>query len=121
LNNEITDPPGLFVLLLLPFTGQAQILEGVEYTRVAPQPSRPAARSRCASFSGTAVRIVMRLSHRWINGSRPAEEHPVRAHTGGVQRSLAVHARAYYAFEALGITAKMHYALFHALHAEKRP
>jgi thiol:disulfide interchange protein DsbA len=33
----------------------------------------------------------------------------------------AVHARAYYAFETLGITAKMHYPLFHALHVDKRP
>ena len=44
--------PALFVLLLLPFTGQAQILEGVEYTRVAPQPVETGSKVEVREFFG---------------------------------------------------------------------
>lgn len=114
--------PALFVLLLLPFTGQAQILEGVEYTRVAPQPVETGSKVEVREFFGYGCSHCYALEpslDKWLK-TLPKNTQFVRT-PAVFSEAWAVHARAYYAFEALGITAKMHYALFHALHAEKRP
>jgi len=114
--------PALFVLLLLPFSGQAQFLEGVEYTRVAPQPVETGSKVEVREFFGYGCPHCYTLEpslDKWLK-TLPKNTQFVRT-PAVFNEAWAVHARAYYAFEALGITATMHYALFHALHAEKRP
>ena len=112
----------LFVLLLLPFAGQAQFLEGVEYVRVKPQPVETGAKVEVREFFWYGCSHCYALEpslDRWL---KTLPKHVQFVRTPAVfSEPWAVHARAYYAFEALGITATLHYAVFHAIHAEKRP
>jgi len=113
--------PALFVLLFMPFSGQAQYLEGVEYTRVSPQPVETGSKVEVREFFGYGCSHCFALEpilEKWLK-SLPKNAQFVRT-PAVFSEAWAVHARAYYAFEALGITSKMHYALFQALHAEKR-
>jgi len=113
--------PALFALLLLPFSGQAQFLEGVEYTRVSPQPVETGSKVEVREFFGYGCPHCYTLEpilDKWLK-TLPKSVQFVRT-PAVFSEAWAVHARAYYAFEALGITAKMHYALFQALHDEKR-
>jgi len=113
--------PALFVLLFLPFSSQAQFLEGVEYTRVAPQAVETGGKVEVREFFWYGCSHCYALEpslDRWLK-TMPKNAQFVRT-PALFSEAGAVHARAYYAFEALGITAKMHYAVFHALHAEKR-
>ena len=112
----------LFVLLLLPFSGQAQLLEGVEYTRVSPQPVETGGKVEVREFFWYGCSHCYALEpslDKWLK-TLPKSAQFVRT-PAVFNEQWAVHARAYYAFETLGITAKMHHALFHALHADKRP
>ncbi len=112
----------LFALLLLPLAGQAQFLEGVEYTRVSPQPVETGSKIEVREFFWYGCSHCFTLEpslEKWLKGM-PKGAQFVRT-PAVFNEQWAVHARAYYAFETLGITAKMHSALFHALHAEKRP
>jgi len=112
----------LFALLFLPLSGQAQFLEGVEYTRVAPQPVETGRKIEVREFFWYGCSHCYALEpslEKWLK-NLPKNAQFVRT-PAVFNEQWAVHARAYYAFEALGITAKMHYPLFHALHAEKRP
>ena len=114
--------PALLVLLLLPFSGQAQFLEGVEYTRGNPQPVETGSKIEVREFLWYGWPHCFSLEpslEKWFK-TLPKNAQFVRT-PAVFNETWAVHARAYYAFEALGITAKMHYPLFHALHAEKRP
>jgi thiol:disulfide interchange protein DsbA len=111
----------LFALLLLPLAGQAQFLEGVEYTRVTPQPVETGSKIEVREFFGYSCPHCFSLEpaiERWLK-TMPKNAQYIRTPAVFNER-WAVHARAYYAFETLGITATMHYALFHALHADKR-
>mgnify|MGYP001612307463 FL=1 len=112
----------LFALLLLPLASQAQFLEGVEYTRVGPQPVETGSKVEVREFFWYGCPHCFSLEPsvaKWLK-TMPKNAQFVRT-PAVFNEQWAVHARAYYAFEALGITAKMHYALFHALHADKRP
>jgi len=114
--------PALFVLLLLPLIGQAQFLEGVEYTRVSPQPVETGAKVEVREFFWYGCPHCFALEPslgKWLK-TMPKNAQFVRT-PAVFNETWAAHARAYYAFEALGITEKMHGALFYALHAEKRP
>jgi thiol:disulfide interchange protein DsbA len=111
----------LFALLLLPLAGQAQFLEGVEYTRLVPQPVETGSKIEVREFFGYSCPHCFSLEpaiERWLK-TMPKNAQYIRTPAVFNER-WAVHARAYYAFETLGITATMHYALFHALHADKR-
>jgi protein dithiol oxidoreductase (disulfide-forming) len=112
----------LFVLLLLPLAGQAQFLEGVEYTRVNPQPVETGSKIEVREFFWYGCPHCFSLEpflETWLK-TLPKNTQFVRTPAVFNER-WAVHARAYYAFEALGITAKMHTALFYAMNVEKRP
>jgi thiol:disulfide interchange protein DsbA len=114
--------PALFALLLLPLASQAQFLEDVEYKRVSPQPVETGGKVEVREFFWYGCSHCFALEpwlDKWLK-TLPKSAQFVRT-PAVFNEQWAVHARAYYAFEALGITAKMHYALFHALHAEKRP
>jgi thiol:disulfide interchange protein DsbA len=113
--------PALFALLLLPFSGQAQFLEGVEYTRVSPQPVETGSKVEVREFFGYGCPHCYTLEPFLDKWQKTLPKNVQFVRTPAVfSEAWAVHARAYYAFEALGITAKMHYALFQALHDEKR-
>jgi len=111
-----------FAALLLPSLASAQFLEGVEYTRVnPPQPVETGAKVEVREFFWYGCPHCFTLEpvlEKWQK-SMPKNAQFVRTPAIFNER-WAVHARAYYAFEALGITAKMHGALFHALHVDKR-
>ncbi len=113
--------PVLFALLLLPYSGQAQFLEGVEYTRVSPQPVETGSKVEVREFFGYGCPHCYTLEPFLDKWQKTLPKNVQFVRTPAVfSEAWAVHARAYYAFEALGITAKMHYALFQALHDEKR-
>ena len=114
--------PILLVLLLLPLSGQAQFLEGVEYVRISPQLVETGAKVEVREFFWYGCSHCFSLEptlSKWLK-TMPKNVQFVRT-PGIFNERWAVHARAYYAFETLGITGKMHGALFHALHADKRP
>jgi thiol:disulfide interchange protein DsbA len=112
----------LFALLLLPLVGQAQFLEGVEYVRVRPQPVETGSKIEVREFFWYGCSHCFALEpflERWLK-TLPKNVQFIRT-PGVFNERWAVHARTYYAFETLGITAKMHYPLFQALHVDKRP
>ena len=112
----------LFALLLLPLASLAQFLEDVEYKHVSPQPVETGGKVEVREFFWYGCSHCFALEpslDKWLK-TLPKRAQFVRT-PAVFNEQWAVHARAYYAFEALGITAKMHYALFHALHADKRP
>ncbi len=111
----------LFALLLLPLAGQAQFLEGVEYTRVSPQPVETGKKIEVREFFWYGCPHCYSLEpsvEKWLK-TMPKNAQFVRT-PAVFNEQWAVHARAYYAFETLGITAKMHEPLFQALHVDKR-
>jgi protein dithiol oxidoreductase (disulfide-forming) len=112
----------LFVLLFMPIASHAQLLEGVEYTRVGPQPVETGSKIEVREFFWYGCPHCFHLEpslEKWLK-TLPKNAQFVRT-PAVFSEPWAVHARAYYAFEALGITAKMHPALFYAIHVEKRP
>jgi protein dithiol oxidoreductase (disulfide-forming) len=114
--------PALFALLLVPLVGQAQFLEGVEYARVRPQPVETGSKVEVREFFWYGCSHCFALEpflEKWLK-TLPKNAQFVRT-PGVFNERWAVHARTYYAFEALGITEKMHYPLFQALHVDKRP
>lgn len=111
----------LLALLLLPLAGQAQFLEGVEYTRVSPQPVETGKKIEVREFFWYGCPHCYSLEpsvEKWLK-TMPKNAQFVRT-PAVFNEQWAVHARAYYAFETLGIMAKMHEPLFHALHVDKR-
>ena len=110
------------LLLATPVISVAQFLVGVEYTRVGPQPVETGIKIEVREFFWYGCPHCFTLDpflEKWQK-TMPKNAHFVRTPAVFSDR-WAVHARAYYAFEALAITAKMHSALFHAMHVDKRP
>jgi thiol:disulfide interchange protein DsbA len=113
--------PVLFVLLLLPFSSQAQFVEGVEYTRVGPQSVETGSKIEVREFFWYGCPHCFSLEPSLQSWLKTAPKNTQFIRTPAVfNETWAVHARAYYAFETLGTTKKMHDALFHALHVDKR-
>jgi thiol:disulfide interchange protein DsbA len=110
----------LLYFSLMPGAGRADYTEGVEYTRL-PQ-SQPV-----ETGSKIEVREIFwyGCSHcynlepaitKWLK-TKPANAQFVRM-PAILGPSWEPHARAFYAFEALGVIDKLHSALFNALHAQ---
>lgn len=112
----------LFVLFGLPVVATAQILEDVEYKRILPQPIETGAKVEVREYFWYGCSHCYTLEpflEKWLK-TLPKNAQFVRT-PGVFNERWAVHARTYYAFEALGITGKMHNALFRALHVDKQP
>lgn len=111
----------LLALLFVPLLGQAEFLEGVEYKRVSPQPVETGGKIEVREFFwyGCPHCFSMEPSIEKWRQSMPKNVQFIRT-PAVFNEQWAVHARTYYAFETLGITAKMHKPLFHALHVDKR-
>lgn len=111
-----------FALLLWAPLISAQFREGVEYTRVGPQAVETGAKIEVREFfwygCGGCFALEAHLE-KWLK-SLPNNAHFMRT-PAILNERWAAHARAYYAFETLGITASMHGALFNALHIDRRP
>jgi len=114
-----------FVLVLFVLFGppaHAQFLEEVEYKRIPPQPVETGARIEVREFFWYGCPHCYTLEpflEKWQK-TLPKNAQFVRTPAVFNER-WAVHARAYYAFEVLGITGKLHNALFRALHVDKQP
>lgn len=110
-------------ILFLPSLAGADVREGVDYVRVNPaQPVETGAKIEVREFFWYGCPHCFTLEpvlEKWQK-TMPKNSQFVRTPAIFNER-WAVHARAYYAFETLGITGKMHNALFHAMHVDKRP
>lgn len=112
----------LFVILGLPGVVLAQFLEDVEYKRIPQQPVETGSKIEVREYFWYGCSHCYTLEpflEKWLK-SLPRNAQFVRT-PGAFNERWAIHARTYYAFEALGITDKMHHALFRALHVDKKP
>jgi thiol:disulfide interchange protein DsbA len=120
----------LLILPALPASAATEFLEGVEYVRIPAQPVETGARIEVREFfwygCGHCYALEPHLE-KWLK-TLPKNAQFVRTpgvfidrNTGALNEHWAVHARTYYAFEVLGVTARMHGPLFRAIHADKRP
>ncbi|HCU53713.1 MAG TPA: disulfide bond formation protein DsbA [Gammaproteobacteria bacterium] len=110
------------IALGLPLVASAEFLEGVEYVRIPKQPVETGAKIEVREFFWYGCPHCYALEpslEAWLK-KIPKNAQFVRTPAVFNER-WAVHARAYYAFESLGLIGKMHEPLFRALHQDKRP
>jgi thiol:disulfide interchange protein DsbA len=110
------------IALGLPLVASAEFLEGVEYVRIPKQPVETGAKIEVREFFWYGCPHCYALEpslEAWLK-KIPKNTQFVRTPAVFNER-WAVHARAYYAFESLGLIGKMHEPLFRALHQDKRP
>ena len=111
------------MLLWLPLVASAQYTEGVEY-QVVPdaQPVETGAKIEVREFFWYGCPHCFALEpyiEKWLR-SEPRNVEFVRT-PAALNERWAIHARAYYAFQALGLTAKLHRAFFDAIQIDRRP
>lgn len=114
---------GLLALaLLLPLTALAEFSEGIHYQSYPePFPVTTGDRIEVREVFWYGCPHCYHLEHyidQWLQ-NKPANAEFVRM-PGIFRDSWIPHARAYYAFEAMGITEKMHPALMNEMHEKKR-
>jgi len=101
----------------------ADFLEGVEYQRLShPQPVETGKNIEVREYFWYGCPHCYVLEphlEKWLK-TKPANAHLVRV-PGVFNERWAIHARTYYAFEALGLTSKLHRKLFDGIHAQKQP
>lgn len=119
---SMTLATALFALLLTPLTGLAEYTEGVEYIEVPPQPVETGAKIEVREFFWYGCPHCYHLEPvlaRWRKTLSPKAEF---VRTPAIFReNWAVHARAYFAFQALGVSGKLDTAMFRAIHEQNRP
>lgn len=110
-------------LAALPFTVSADFLEGVEYQRLpVPQAVETGARIEVREYFWYGCPHCFVLEPYLEKWQKTMPKNAAFVRTPGVFNDLwAVHARTYYAFEILGLTARLHRKFFDAIHVEKRP
>ncbi len=112
----------LSLLLPLPLVAAPAYVEGRHYLELAlPQPTETGNKIEVREFFWYGCPHCWQIEPelwRWV-GKIPANAQFVR--TPGVAPRWLTHARAYYAFEALGALNKTHVAFFRAMHEQKRP
>lgn len=112
----------LLIVALLIFSGasNAEYLEGVEYAAIAtPQPVVTGDKVEVREFFMYSCPHCFHFEpvlNKWLK-TVPANVRFVRTPTI-FRPSLEPHARAFYAFEAMGVTDKVHEAFFRAIHVE---
>lgn len=113
------------VVIALAFAAPAapakDFLEGVEYETVRPQKVETRDKIEVREFFWYGCSHCYTFEphlQKWLK-RKPANAQLVRT-PAVFNPQWAIHARAYYAFEALGITDKVHEPLFAALHVERR-
>jgi len=110
------------IALGLPLAASAEFLEGVEYVRIAKQPVETGAKIEVREFFWYGCPHCYALEPTLVAWLKKMPKNAQFVRTPAVfNERWAVHARAYYAFESLGLIGKMHEPLFRALHYDKRP
>jgi thiol:disulfide interchange protein DsbA len=111
----------LFFLCLVPVLGWAEYTEGVEYIQVPTQPTDTGSKVEVREFFWFGCPHCYHLEptlQAWLKTLSPKAQF---VRTPAVLRpDWEAHGRAYYAFEALGVSDKMDAAFFKALHEQHR-
>jgi protein dithiol oxidoreductase (disulfide-forming) len=111
-----------WVLPVLSFPAAAEFLEGVEYQRLTnAQPVETGQKIEVREFFwyGCPHCYVLEPHLEKWHKTMPKNAAFVRT-PGALNPHWMTHARTYYAFEALGLTDKLHRKLFDALHLQKQ-
>jgi thiol:disulfide interchange protein DsbA len=112
----------LLYFSLMPGAGHAAYTEGVEYVRLPQnQPVETGSRVEVREIFWYGCPHCYNLEpaiNKWLK-TKPANAQFVRM-PGTLRPSWEPHARAFYAFEALGVTDKLHSAFFDAIHAQNQ-
>jgi thiol:disulfide interchange protein DsbA len=112
----------LSLMILAPAARAADFIEGVDYLEIIPQPVETGAKVEVREFFWYGCPHCYHLEPTlkpWL-ARLPSHAQFVRA-PAALNPDWAVHARAYYAFEALGVTARLHGPLFDAIHRDRKP
>jgi thiol:disulfide interchange protein DsbA len=109
-------------LAALPFTASADFLEGVEFQRLTvPQAVETGAKIEVREYFWYGCPHCYVLEPHLEKWHKTMPKNAAFVRTPGVfNERWAVHARTYYAFEALGLTGKLHRKLFDAIHVKKQ-
>ena len=109
-------------LAALSFPAAADFIEGVEYQRLThPQQTETGAKVEVREFFWYGCPHCYVLEPYLEKWHKTMPKNAAFVRTPGVfNERWAVHARAYYAFEALGLTGKLHGKLFDAIHTKKQ-
>jgi len=110
------------ISIAVPLAASAEFLEGVEYMRVPRQPVETGNKIEVREFFWYGCPHCYALEpylELWLK-KLPKNAQFVRTPAAFNDR-WAVHARAYYALESLGMADKLHLPLFRAIHQDKRP
>jgi protein dithiol oxidoreductase (disulfide-forming) len=109
-------------LWCVPLVGWAEYSEGVEYIEVVPQPVETGAKVEVREFFWYGCPHCFHLEPV-LNGWRKTLSPKAKfVRTPAIFRdNWEQHARAYYAFEALGVADKLGVAMFSAIHEKNRP
>ncbi len=112
----------LLSLMLVPLAGWAEYTEGVEYIEVPQQPVETGAKIEVREFFWYGCPHCYHLEPllaRWHKTLSPKAEF---VRTPAIFRDTwGVHARAYFAFQTLGVAQKLDSAMFKAIHEKNRP
>ncbi len=112
----------LFGFMLMPLTSWAEYTEGVEYIKVSPQPVDTGDKIEVREFFWYGCPHCFHFEpflSRWRKTLSPKVEF---VRTPAIFRDTwAAQARAYFAFQALGVTHKLDNAMFKAIHEQNRP
>ena len=112
----------LLCLVLVPAMASAEYTEGVEYIAVAQQPVDTGAKIEVREFFWYGcphcfhLEPVLREWHKTMSSKAKFVRTPAV-----FRDTWEAHARAYYAYEALGVSDKMDMAMFSAIHEKSRP
>lgn len=112
----------VFSLLLLPAAVQAEFIEGTHYRKLAQaQPVKTGNKIEVREFFWYGCPHCYNLEpyiKKWLK-KKPANVEFVL--TPGTAPRWIVHAKTFYALEALGVRDKLHSAFFEAIHKQRRP
>src|SRR5216684_2660386 len=112
----------LLCFSLMPGAGRADYTEGIEYARLPQsQPVETGNKIEVREIFWYGCPHCYSLEpaiNKWLK-TKPANAQFVRM-PGILGQNWEPHARAFYAFEALGVTNKLHGALFDAIHARNQ-
>lgn len=111
----------LFCLLSGGFAQAAKYTEGVEYQRIADQPTESADKIEVLEFFWYGCPHCYQFDPilaKWLE-TKPANVEFVRV-PAVFRPEWKVHARAYYALQAMGLGEKYHSVIFDAMHKDKK-
>jgi thiol:disulfide interchange protein DsbA len=107
--------------MLVPLAGWAEYTEGVEYIEVPPQPVETGAKIEVREFFWYGCPHCYHLEPVLTRWRKTLSSKAEFVRTPAIFRDTwAIQARAYYAFQALGVDQKMDGLVFKAIHEQNR-